>query len=149
MHAEGTDGYDDYDLTYKSVSMDIKDKDVFTKMGFHCNQSIKNKSYDLKYAQFVILILRKISCDQAKIPYTEVYANSIGTTVENVRIQHSGKTMTIMGLSAQSSGINGIIVVVIAELGCPGKIAAVTIVIIVVVVLAILLLICWCKKTKN
>ena len=87
--------------------MDIKDKDVFTKMGFHCNQSIRNKSYNLKCAWSAWFILRKISCDQAKIPYTEVYANSIGTTVENVRIQHSGKTMTIMGLSAQSSGING------------------------------------------
>lgn len=149
MHAGGTDGYDDYDLTYKSVSMDIKDKDVFTKMGFHCNQSIRNKSYDLRYTRISSLILRKISCDQAKIPYTEVYSNSIGTTVENVRIQYSDKTMKIMGLSAQSSGINGKVCVVIAKLGCPGKIAAVTIAIIVAVVLVILLLICWCKKTKN
>ena len=48
-----------------------------------------------------------MSCDQAKIPYTEVYANSIGTTVENVRIMHTSDSITIMGLSASSSGING------------------------------------------
>ena len=50
LHAEGSDNYDDYDLTYKSVSMDVKDKDVFSRMGFTCNTSIKNKSYNLKYS---------------------------------------------------------------------------------------------------
>ena len=50
LRAEGSDNYDDYDLTYKSVSMDVKDKDVFSRMGFTCNTSIKNKSYNLKYS---------------------------------------------------------------------------------------------------
>ena len=56
-------------------------------------------------------------CTQAGLPYTKVYANSIGTTIEGVRIQSSGNASSthsvvdeqiqFLGLTATRSGITG------------------------------------------
>lgn len=60
---------------------------------------------------------RKISCDQANLPYTTVYADTVGTTVKDVRIRNGGivywilirvdKVIYMMGLEASYSGLSG------------------------------------------
>lgn len=100
--------------------MTVDDADQFASLGFTCNQSVQSgKSYDLSYVHYLCVISRKIHCDQANLPYTTVYAESIGTTVEHVRIRSGSKhfpryqfvdeVIHLMGMDAYYTGLTGII----------------------------------------
>lgn len=48
LHKE-KDLYEEYNLKYKSVEMTVENVDLFTSLGFTCNQSIrKGKSYNIQ-----------------------------------------------------------------------------------------------------
>ena len=61
---------------------------------------------------------RNIMCYQANLPYTTLYSNSVGTTVEDVRIRSGSyisyptwyldEVIYVMGLEAFYTGITGI-----------------------------------------
>lgn len=42
------------------------------------------------------LTIRDLSCEQAKLPYTTVYSESIGTTVEGVHFYYDGRSKWMM-----------------------------------------------------
>ena len=48
--------YEDYNLKYKSVTMTVTDKDLFSSLGFSCDKSVKkNKSYNVQYVSIVMV----------------------------------------------------------------------------------------------
>ena len=68
-----------------------------------------------------IVICSDLSCEQAKLPYTILYKDSIGTTVENVHVYYGGISLLfpllvdekiwLMDMEAAYNGMNGIVVI--------------------------------------
>ena len=92
-------------------------------------------------------------CTQAGLPYTRVYTDSIGTTIQGVRIHSSGsassghslvdKRIQFLGLTAKQSGIAGD-----SNLrGRTGTIVTIVVICVVaVIVLLAALILCYCKR---
>ena len=68
-----------------------------------------------------ILLCSDLSCEQAKLPYTTLYKESIGTTVESVHLYYGGtflpfplpvdEKIWFMDMEAVYNGMNGIVVI--------------------------------------
>ena len=119
-----------YDLTYKSVTLTVEDLSIFTSLGFSCSNKVKKgKPFSLT----------DNSCEQAKLPYTTLYQESIGTTIEDVQFTVLDNVIRVMGMDASYSGIDG----------CATKIALIVIISVVAVIIILLVAIVCCIKRKN
>ncbi|KAK8813697.1 hypothetical protein AV274_1061 [Blastocystis sp. ATCC 50177/Nand II] len=128
IRSSASSSYDYYDMTYKSVKMTVKDTNTFASLGFACKKRVRQGSS---------FSLSSNECTQAGLPYTRVYTDSIGTTIQGVRIQSSDKRIQFLGLTAKQSGIAG----------CTGTIVTIVVICVVaVIVLLAALILCYCKR---
>ena len=118
IRSSASSSYDYYDMTYKSVKMTVKDTNTFASLGFACKKRVRQgSSFSLRSRQWRKVTHSNNECTQAGLPYTRVYTDSIGTTIQGVRIQSSGsassghslvdKRIQFLGLTAKQSGIAG------------------------------------------